>query len=265
MDLANVIKGNQPLTEEHHRTFTYQILRALCYLHSAGVAHRDLKPANVLLNKDCAVKLCDFGLARGGILRDIGKGVSPVEDSPNKLTEYVVTRWHRAPEVILMASDYGTSIDIWSVGCILAELIGRKPLFKGTDHLDQVAQIIKTLGTPSEADQVWMRASSGAVRFVAKYANIATRPWKQILPEASDAATAALQAILKFDPGQRPSARGCMRLPYFGHNYRRSDEVVRATPVEWDFDNFVPNRKNLQERFRKESLDFQREVRSGRY
>merc|ERR1712232_1291016 len=160
MDLANVIKGNQPLTEEHHRTFTYQILRALCYLHSAGVAHRDLKPANVLLNKDCAVKLCDFGLARGGILRDIGKGVSPVEDSPNKLTEYVVTRWHRAPEVELMASDYGTSIDIWAVGCILAELIGRKPIFKGKDHLDQMDQIIKVLGTPSDADQAWLKSSA---------------------------------------------------------------------------------------------------------
>merc|ERR1711870_85665 len=103
MDLAQLIRSPQPLTEEHHQSFTYQISRALCYLHSAGVAHRDLKPANVLVNKDCAVKLCDFGLARGGILRAHGGGA---------LTALVGSQLWRAPEVVLTACDYGTAIDV---------------------------------------------------------------------------------------------------------------------------------------------------------
>ncbi len=87
--------------------------------------HRDLKPGNILLNKNCDLKICDLGLARGFEICD-------------NLTEYVVTRWYRAPEVILNASHYTKAIDIWSVGCIFAELLGRSPLFPGEDYLDQV-------------------------------------------------------------------------------------------------------------------------------
>ena len=93
-------------------------------MHSAQVIHRDLKPSNLLLNKSCELKICDLGLARG------------FEDSTNVLTEYVVTRWYRAPEVILNASEYTSAIDVWSIGCIMAELLGRAPLLPGDDYLD---------------------------------------------------------------------------------------------------------------------------------
>ena len=95
------------------------MLRGVLYMHSAQVIHRDLKPSNLLLNKNCDLKICDLGLARG------------FEDGDKALTEYVVTRWYRAPEVILNASEYTTAIDVWSVGCIFAELLGRAPLLPG--------------------------------------------------------------------------------------------------------------------------------------
>ena len=98
----------------------------MLYMHSANVLHRDLKPSNLLLNKKCDLKICDLGLCRGFETEDEFK------------TEYVVTRWYRAPEVILNASEYTKAVDVWSIGCILAELLGRTPLFPGEDYLDQV-------------------------------------------------------------------------------------------------------------------------------
>ena len=123
-DLHRVIYSHQDLSDDHIQYFVYQILKGVLYLHSASVIHRDLKPSNLLLNKNCDLKICDFGLARG---LDTG-------DPENILTEYVVTRWYRAPEVILNASNYTKAIDIWSLGCILAELLGRTPLFPGIKY-----------------------------------------------------------------------------------------------------------------------------------
>eukprot|EP00619_Florenciella_sp_RCC1007_P019458 CAMPEP_0205939358 /NCGR_PEP_ID=MMETSP1325-20131115/49400_1 /ASSEMBLY_ACC=CAM_ASM_000708 /TAXON_ID=236786 /ORGANISM="Florenciella sp., Strain RCC1007" /LENGTH=237 /DNA_ID=CAMNT_0053309823 /DNA_START=50 /DNA_END=760 /DNA_ORIENTATION=+ len=119
-DLERIISSDQPLSEAHAQYFMYQILRALKYIHSAGIIHRDLKPGNLLVNANCDLTICDFGLARGA--------------GAEELTEYVVTRWYRAPELLLSCSSYTTAIDIWSVGCICAELIGRKPLFPGNNY-----------------------------------------------------------------------------------------------------------------------------------
>ncbi len=121
-DLHRVIYSHQELTDDHIQYFVYQVLRGMLYIHSSSVIHRDLKPSNLLLNKSCDLKICDFGLARG---IDMG-------ESENGYTEYVVTRWYRAPEVILNASNYTKALDIWSIGCIMAELLGRTPLFPGT-------------------------------------------------------------------------------------------------------------------------------------
>jgi mitogen-activated protein kinase 1/3 len=101
-------------------------------MHSANVVHRDLKPSNILANKNCDLKICDLGLGRGGIKDDDSENSdnkSSQNDQP--LTEYVITRWYRAPEVILSPSEYSKAVDIWSIGCIFAELLGRQPLFPG--------------------------------------------------------------------------------------------------------------------------------------
>ena len=101
------------------QTFTYQLLRGLKYIHSAHVLHRDLKPNNILVNRDCDLAICDFGLAR----------MANESDADKDMTQYVVTRWYRAPELIMLAKDYTAAIDIWSAGCIMAELLSRRPLF----------------------------------------------------------------------------------------------------------------------------------------
>lgn len=150
-DLHQIIRSNQSLSEEHCQVllkdvmvaynyvyfdwilillyglqyFLYQILRGLKYIHSANVIHRDLKPSNLLLNANCDLKICDFGLAR------------PASEN-EFMTEYVVTRWYRAPEILLNSSDYTAAIDVWSVGCIYMELMNRKPLFPGNDHVHQM-------------------------------------------------------------------------------------------------------------------------------
>ena len=140
-DLHQIIRSQQNLTDSHYRKywhlnseyFLYQLCRGLKYIHSANVLHRDLKPGNLLVNADCELKICDFGLARG---------FSDTPDvTPGFMTEYVATRWYRAPEIMLSFKSYTKAskkhvfiiVDVWSVGCIMAELLGGKPLFKGRD------------------------------------------------------------------------------------------------------------------------------------
>jgi mitogen-activated protein kinase 7 len=124
-DLHQIIRSGQPLTDAHYQYFVYQICRGMKWVHSANVLHRDLKPGNLLVNADCELKVCDFGLARA---------YSPNDNDANSvgfMTEYVTTRWYRAPEIMLSFQCYTKAIDVWSVGCIFAELLGGKPLFKG--------------------------------------------------------------------------------------------------------------------------------------
>jgi len=107
----------------------YQLAKALKYLHSGSMIHRDLKPSNVLVNSNCVVKLCDFGL-----VRSLNQG----KDNGHVLTEGVATRWYRSPEVLLGSKSYSTPADVWSFGCIIYEIIVKKPLFSGSCTLDQI-------------------------------------------------------------------------------------------------------------------------------
>ena len=141
-DLHQIIRSDQPLTDDHCQYFIYQLLRGLKYIHSADVLHRDLKPSNLLLNANCDLKICDFGLAR----------TNTQDKNRDFMTEYVVTRWYRAPELLLSCAEYTVAIDVWSCGCILAELLGRKPLFPGKDYVHQLNLITKVIGTPDEQD-----------------------------------------------------------------------------------------------------------------
>lgn len=118
-DLDQIVSSPQPLSDQHNRYFLYQILRGLKYIHSANVVHRDLKPSNILVNANCDLALCDFGLSRG-----------VCGEVDNCLTEYVVTRWYRAPELLCDSNKYGKAVDIWSIGCIFAEMITRGPFFQ---------------------------------------------------------------------------------------------------------------------------------------
>ena len=137
-DLHRIICSNQALSIDHVKYFVYQILRALKYIHSANVLHRDLKPSNLLVNSDCLLKVCDFGLARG-VLDE-----NQMKDQSKRplLTEYIVTRWYRAPEIMLACHEYDKPVDVWSVGCILAELLARKPYLPGNEYIHQVSLML---------------------------------------------------------------------------------------------------------------------------
>ena len=140
-DLSVIIKSGQSLSDDHIQFFLYQILRGLKYIHSAGIYHRDLKPRNLLVNSNCDLKICDFGLARADI--------KSLQNNQSALTDYIATRWYRAPEVILSWKKYTAAVDVWSVGCILAELIIRKPLLPASSEEEQLNMITKLLGNPS--------------------------------------------------------------------------------------------------------------------
>ncbi|KAK5983226.1 Mitogen-activated protein kinase, partial [Trichostrongylus colubriformis] len=137
-DLHKIIVSPQPLTVDHVKVFVYQILRGLKYLHSANILHRDIKPGNLLVNSNCILKICDFGLAR-------------IWDSRERqnMTHEVVTQYYRAPELLMGARRYTGAVDIWSVGCIFAELLARRILFQAQGPIDQLDLIIDLLGTPT--------------------------------------------------------------------------------------------------------------------
>lgn len=127
-DLHAVIRANI-LEEIHKKYIIYQLVKALKFMHSADLLHRDIKPSNLLLNSDCHVKLCDFGLCR-----NIAETAGP---QPH-LTDYVATRWYRAPEILLGSPRYTKGVDIWAVGCILGEMLSGRPTFPGTSTMNQV-------------------------------------------------------------------------------------------------------------------------------
>lgn len=127
-DLHNVI-SEDILKDVHIRFIIYQMAKALKYLHTGFIIHRDLKPSNVLVNSNCTIKLCDFGLVRS---------ISSKSEGNPILTEGVATRWYRAPEVLLGSKSYSTPADIWSFGCIIFEILAQKPLFAGSSTLDQL-------------------------------------------------------------------------------------------------------------------------------
>lgn len=174
-DLHQIIKSGQHLTNEHVQYFLYQILRGMKYVHSASVIHRDLKPGNLLVNADCELKICDFGLSRGFDARP--------DEYASHLTEYVATRWYRAPEIMLAFRRYNTAIDVWSIGCILAELLLGKPLFKGKDYVDQLNKVLDVLGTPDES-VIRKIGSDKAQAYVRSLPSKKSVPLRKILPTA---------------------------------------------------------------------------------
>ena len=140
-DLAGVLKRKKKISQDLVRCYTYQLLQVLAYLHSIHIMHRDLKLSNILVTNNNKIKLCDFGLAR--------KESILLKENERRYTNNVITLWYRPPELLFGATNYDTSVDMWSVGCILGELLLGKVLFKGTTHLKSdkknVDQIIKRL------------------------------------------------------------------------------------------------------------------------
>lgn len=218
-DLGQVIASKQPLTDEHCQCFLYQILRGLQALQKANVVHRDLKPGNILLNGDCSLKICDFGLAR------------VVESLEDDLTDYVATRWYRAPEVILSWKQYTDAIDMWSVGCIFAEILGRVPLFRGSHYLEQVHKIIEYLGTPSE-EEILNIKSQAAQDYIRKLPYSPKIPFCGLFSEATPLAIDLLERMLAFDPSKRITVEEALQHPYLKTWSEQEESTLNHPPID---------------------------------
>lgn len=250
-DLAHVLRSKTELSNLHVQYFMYQLLRGIHFLHSAGVFHRDLKPNNILINNECALRICDFGLARADF--------DDVPDVPI-WTDYVATRWYRAPELIMTHfTRYSTAIDVWSAGCIFAEMLGRgKPLFPGKDGYDQLQLMTSILGSPS--DDAISKVQSARVRqHFRMLPRRNGRPFTQMFPQAAPEACSLLQWLLEFDPARRPTALEALSHPYFRELYEPGmtpySEMVARTGIpqsEFAFERVNPDPDAMRRLFLEE-------------
>lgn len=220
-DLHHVIRAQQ-LSEEHICYFLYQILRGLKYIHSANVLHRDLKPSNLLINGNCDLKICDFGLARVA---------SPELDDAVILTEYVATRWYRAPEIMLNSRGYSKSIDVWSVGCIFAEMISGRAIFPGRHYLEQLQLILRVVGSPSPEELNWIR-NQRARDYLISLEPSRRIPWNERYPGKSPRALDLLDKMLTMNPNDRINVEDALAHPYFDLYYDPADEPVAERPFD---------------------------------
>ncbi|KAI0002040.1 CMGC/MAPK protein kinase [Russula vinacea] len=225
-DLHRVIR-TQKLTEDHCQYFVYQTLRALKSIHSAGIVHRDLKPANLLVNANCDLKVCDFGLARmvkaSGAQEGKGAGM---------MTEYVATRWYRAPEIMLSFKMYTKAIDVWAVGCILAEMLTGRPLFPGRDYSHQLDLILDVIGTPS-LEEFYAITSRRSRDYIRSLPIRKRRPFTALFPQAS------VEAIDFLNKTLRLTADEALSHPYLSSYHDPDDEPVALTlnPNYFDFED----------------------------
>jgi serine/threonine protein kinase len=247
-DLHKIIHSPNVLTDEHIQYFIYQTLRGLKYIHSAHVIHRDLKPSNLLLNSNCDLKICDLGLARG---------VSQEEDY--ELTEYVVTRWYRAPEVMCSIQQYDAKIDVWSVGCILAELHGRKPLFPGQDYIRQVNLMFSVLGTPSAEDMEFI-TNPKAKKHIESLTPCSPQPFSELYKKASPAAIDLMTKMLQFNPAKRISVDEALAHPYFDKLHNPKKEIECKEKFDFTFEREEMNDDSIRAFMWDECFEFRKEL-----
>jgi serine/threonine protein kinase len=248
-DLHQVIRANDDLTAEHYQFFLYQLLRALKYIHAANVFHRDLKPKNILANSDCKLKICDFGLARVSF-----------NDAPSAIfwTDYVATRWYRAPELCgSFFSKYTPAIDIWSIGCIFAELLTGRPLFPGKNVVHQLDIITDLLGTPSSETLSRIR-NEKARRYLSCMRKKHPVPLTQKFPNADPLAVHLLGRLLAFDPKDRPSAEEALADPYFASlaNVEREPSRHPISKLEFEFERRKVTKDDVRELIYREILEY---------
>lgn len=218
MDLHRIIYSKEVLRDDHIRYFLYQMLSGLHHMHRAGVLHRDLKPSNLLINSDCQLKICDLGLARSKEADDVG------------MTEYVVTRWYRAPE-LLLGSAYGEGVDLWAAGCIFAEMLGRKPLFPGETYVHQLQLIMNVLGVPEEhsfKENPLANKLKGR-QLLSRTQAVAGIETSLMYPNANPEGLDLLWKMLVFDVEKRITVEEALQHPYLAMYYNEEREGV---PVE---------------------------------
>ncbi|KAL6011127.1 Mitogen-activated protein kinase ntf6 [Asimina triloba] len=252
-DLNQIIRSSQALTEDHVQLLPVgeiQMLQAflpfvtnqIAYIHSANVLHRDLKPSNLLVNANCDLKICDFGLARTTSETDF-------------MTEYVVTRWYRAPELLLNCSEYTAAIDIWSVGCIFMEIIRREPLFPGKDYVQQLRLITELLGSPEESDLGFIR-SDNARRHVMQLPKFPKEPFSHKFPNVNPTAIDIVERMLIFNPCKRITVDEALNHPYLSSLHEINEEPTCPSPFSFDFEHASFSEEDIKELIWREALNF---------
>lgn len=198
------------------------------YVHSAGILHRDLKPRNLLVNSNCDLKICDFGLSRADI---------PELYNAGAMTDYISTRWYRAPELLLGSEYYTTAVDMWSIGCILAELLIRKPFLPGSDTENQLEVIVAVLGKPSTK---YIKKYSAGGRLAEVFAGIpgseSSGSFNKLFKDCDANAVDLLRLMLAWDPEERISIENALKHPYMADLHYPPDEPTTHPVSAFDFD-----------------------------
>ncbi|XP_070556880.1 mitogen-activated protein kinase 15-like isoform X2 [Ptychodera flava] len=268
-DLHAVIKKGNILKDVHKRYIMYQLLKATKYLHSGNVIHRDQKPSNILLDSECFVKVADFGLARSITQLEEEESTNPA------LTEYVATRWYRAPEILLASKRYTKGVDMWSVGCILGEMLMGKPLFPGSSTLNQLERILSTIDLPTREDIIAIQSEYGASlldRNIVKH----RKEFEELLVKAPPDSVDLLRNLLRFNPDKRLTAEEALEHPYVARFHNSRDEPALdhdvipplADDIQLSVDEYrnklyemIKEQKDKIRRQRVESLEQQRKQR----
>ncbi|KAE8726685.1 Mitogen-activated protein kinase 6 [Hibiscus syriacus] len=242
-NLRHMLRSNREFTEEHYQYFLYQILRGLKYIHSANVLHRDLKPSNLLLKDNCDLKICDFGVAC-------------LTSETYFQTEYVAAGSYSSPEILLNSSHSTAAIDIWSVGCIVMELMIRKPLFPERDPLHQLQLLLELIGTPSEAEMDFLNEI--VKRYIRKFPFYPRQSFAEKFPKVHSLAIDLVEKMLRFDPRQRITVEEALAHPYLTTLHDISDEPVCMIPFNYDFDFDLRalTREQMKELIYQEALAF---------
>ncbi|KAK9804718.1 hypothetical protein WJX72_001769 [[Myrmecia] bisecta] len=216
-NLYQVVKDRDKLMPESRiRNWLYQILQGLVYIHKHGYFHRDMKPENLLVHKE-VVKIADFGLAR------------EIRSRP-PYTDYVSTRWYRAPEVLLRSAYYNAPIDLFAMGAIMAEMYTLRPLFPGSSEADEIYKICSVMGTPTQ--QTWPDGLKLAAAMNFRFPQFSPTPLSKLITNACPEAIDLMTAMCQWDPAKRPSAAQALAHPFFQVGIRVPPSMMAAEPLK---------------------------------
>ena len=250
-DLQKVINSNQ-LTDDHIKYFFYQILKALKYIHSGNIVHRDLKPSNILVDENCNIKIGNFNLAR-----DV-KSQRPdfvCSRADNTMTEYIATQWYSAPELMMNVGPHTCALDVWSLGCIIAELINGKTLFPGTSYLNELQLILSVTGTPKKP--LLERVQSEKVRkYIQSLPEQKRTHFPSLLPSAPKESISLLDKMLALDPEERITADTALKHRYLKTHHNPLVEAVCLKQFNFSFEKGLTSLDLMQKAALMEIKDF---------